>query len=149
MKTGEQPTAPIGPHYINIGVKVVSPNSSVDVAAGGARRPETVKPHYLLPILEGFFGPLRIPLPRTSAALDVHSVKQWRTKSSVGSAAVQRKGCPKHWESGFGSYCRILPADCRRAFHPAVQMKGCPKYLGCFRGASLDSSESDVIWRWL
>ena len=38
MGTGEQPAAPIGFHYIDIGVKIVSPNSSVDVAASGAER---------------------------------------------------------------------------------------------------------------
>ena len=33
------------PHYIDIGVSVIYPNSSVDVAACGAKLPATVKPH--------------------------------------------------------------------------------------------------------
>ena len=44
MEMGEQPAAPIGPHDIDISVKVVSPNSSIDVAASGAKRPVCVEP---------------------------------------------------------------------------------------------------------
>ena len=143
------------PHYIDIGVSVIYPNSSVDVAACGARRPATVKPHELFPIVEGFYGPLRIPLPRTSAVLDLHFLQKWRTEAAVRSGALmgRTQGCPKQCETEshryMRSYKKVLPEDCMRAIHPAVPMKGCPKYLGCFRGASLDCSESDVIWRWL
>ena len=143
------------PHYIDIGVSVIYPNSSVDVAACGAKCPATVKPHDLFPIVEGFYGPLRIPLPRTSAVLDLHFVQEWRTEAAVRSGALmgRTQGCPKQCETEshryMRSYKKVLPEDCMRAIHPAVPMKGCPKYLGCFRGASLDCSESDVIWRWL
>ena len=88
MKNGTQPAALIGPHYIDIGVSVTYPNSSVDVAACGAKCPATVKPHDSFPIVEGFYGPLRIPLPRTSAVLDLRFVKKWRTEVVVRSAAL-------------------------------------------------------------
>jgi hypothetical protein len=152
MKNGTQPAAPIGPHYIDIGVSVIYPNSSVDVAACGAKCPATVKPHDLFPIVEGFYGPLRIPLPRTSAVLDLRFVKKWRTEAAVRSAALMGRTHEKKLRTEAAvmrSYTKLLPEDCMRAIHPAVPMKGCPKYLGCFRGASLDCSESDVIWRWL
>ena len=139
------------PHYIDIGVSVIYPNSSVDVAACGARRPATVKPHDLFPIVEGFYGPLRIPLPRTSAVLDLLFLKKWRTEAAIRSAALMGRTHEKNWRTEAAvmrSYTKFLPEDCMRAIHPAVPMKGCPKYLGCFRGASLDCSESDVIWRW-
>lgn len=154
MKTGKQPAAPIGPHYLDIFVKVVSPKSSIDVTqeASGAKHPVPVQPCLLFPIVEGFFGPLRIPLPQTSAVLDLRFGSRWRTKAaarSVPSKSNLKSGSPTYTDSGFGKYCILMPDDCRRAVHPAVPMTGCPDYLGCFRGASVDAQETDVIWRWL
>ena len=61
---------------------VVTPKSSVqshrvNVAASGAKRLLTLEA--LFPIVEGFFGPLRIPLPRTPAVLDSRFKSKWRT----------------------------------------------------------------------
>ena len=57
---GRQHAAPIGPHFIDIGVKVVRPETSIEItpgAASGAPR-IIVQPDKLFPIVEGFFGPL-------------------------------------------------------------------------------------------
>ena len=138
---GYPPAQPIGPHFIDIGVKVVVPNTPVVIqqgAACGANR-IIVEPHQLFPIVEGFFGPLRVPLPRTSAVLDAEYGDQWRTKYAVKTLG------PK---SGVGKYTRILDQHCRRAIHPSVPLKGCPTHLGCFEGASCDASPTDISWTW-
>ena len=145
---GELPPQPIGPHFIDIGVKVVVPNKPVVIiaettaAASGAANKKgiVVEPKQLFPIVEGFFGPLRVPLPRTSAVLDAEYGREWRTKYEV--KVLGQK-------SGVGKYVTVLDPHFRRAIHPAVPLKGCPTYLGCFRGAGCDASETDVAWRWL
>ena len=144
---GDAPSHPIGPHFIDIGVKVVKPNEPVVIiegaASGATKKARTgisVDPKKLFPIVEGFFGPLRIPLPRTSAVLDAEYGREWRTKYEV--KVLGQK-------SGVGKYVTVLDPHFRRAIHPAVPLKGCPTYLGCFRGAGCDASETDVVWRWL
>ena len=113
---------------------VVFPNQPIAISEGTASGVR-VKPDQLFPIVEGFFGPLRVPLPRTSAVLDATYGKRWRTKYAVRSID--------------GKYrCILGPLD-RHAIHPAVPLSGCPSYLGCFRGAGLDASAGDVVWRWL
>ena len=115
QRQGDPPLHPIGPHFIDIGVKVVVPNRPVVILQGAASGAKhiTVEPHQLFPIVEGFFGPLRVPLPRTSAVLDAEYGDQWRTKNAV-------KTCS-------GKYTRILNQHCRRAIHPAVPLKGRPR----------------------
>ena len=147
---GEKPPQPIGPHFIDIGVKVVVPNKPVVItegaaargaaAASGATKGIVVEPRQLFPIVEGFFGPLRVPLPRTSAVLDAEYGPEWRTKYAVKTLS------PK---SGVAKYKAVLDPHCRRAIHPAVPLQGCPTYLGCFHGAGCDASPTDVVWRWL
>ena len=144
------PPQPIGPHFIDIGVKVVVPNTPVVIAEGAAASGAAaascattrivVEPRQLFPIVEGFFGPLRVPLPRTSAVLDAEYGQEWRTKYAV--KTLSRR-------SGVGKYVCVLDPHCRRAIHPAVPLKGCPTYLGCFHGAGFDASSADVVWRWL
>ena len=117
------------------------PNKPIVVlhnAASGASI--TLQAHQLLPIVEGFFGPLRVPLPATSAALDAEYTKAWRNTYAVKAHASK---------SGAMKYTVTLDAHCKRAIHPAVPLKGYPTYLECFSGASCDASPSDVAWRWL
>ncbi len=133
---GDPPVQPIGPHFIDFGVKVVTPNTPVKILQGAASGADiAVEPHALFPIVEGFFGPLRIPLPATTAALDAYYGDAWRTKYAIKSIG--------------GKYIRILDEHCRRTIHPAVPLKGCPTYLECFAGASCNASSTDVSWRWL
>ena len=135
---GNPPAQPIGPHFIDIGVKVVVPNQPIlisgDTAASGANS-FRVDPNNLFPIVEGFFGPLRIPLPRTGAVLDHEYGKAWRFKRAVKSAT--------------GKYHCVLRSADRHAIWPAVPLYGCPAYMGCFQGAGCDASRDDVTWRWL
>ena len=54
-------------------VKKVVPTKPVWItegAASGASKPIIVLPDQIFPLVEGFFGPLRVPLPRTGAVLD-------------------------------------------------------------------------------
>ena len=144
---GDAPSHPIGPHFIDIGVKVVKPNEPVVIiegaASGATKKARTgisVDPKKLFPIVEGFFGPLRIPLPRTSAVLDAEYTRQWRTEYAIKTMTTK---------SGVGKYAGVLDKNDRRAIHPSVPLKGCPTYLGCFHGAGCDESPADVVWRWL
>ena len=144
---GDAPSQPIGPHFIDIGVTVVKPNKPVVIiegaASGATKKARTgisVDPKKLFPIVEGFFGPLRIPLPRTSAVLDAEYGREWRTKYEV--KVLGQK-------SGVGKYVTVLDPHFRLAIHPAVPLRGCPAYLGCFSGAGCDANETDVVWRWL
>ena len=147
QERGELPPQPIGPHFIDIGVTVVVPNTPVVIiaesaaaASGAPKNGIVVEPKQLFPIVEGFFGPLRVPLPRTSAVLDAYYGREWRTNYAVKVFGQK---------SGVGKYVTLLDPHFRRAIHPAVPLKGCPTYLGCFRGAGCDASETDVVWRWL
>ena len=139
-ETRDPPSQPTGPHYIDIGVRTVVPNAPIvflQKAASGASI--ALQPHQLFPIVEGFFGPLRVPLPATSAALDAEYTMAWRNTYAIKTFGTK---------SGVGKYIERLDAHCKRAIHPAVPLEGCPTYLGCFSGASCDASPSDVAWRW-
>ena len=117
------------------------PNAPIvvlETSASGASI--TLQPHQLFPIVEGFFGPLRVPLPATSAALDAEYTMAWRNTYAIKTIAIK---------SGAGKFIGTLDAHCKRAIHPAVPLKGCPTYLGSFSGAPCDASPSDVAWRWL
>ena len=127
---GVPPQHPIGPHFIDIGVKVVQPEAHLVDCGGNIK----LAPRKLFPIVEGFFGPLRIPLPRTPAFLDAAYHRRWRTNYAI--------------KSTNGKYRLQLPARCRCAIHPSVPLKGDPTYLGCFEGAGCESHPEDIVWRW-
>jgi hypothetical protein len=133
------PIQPIGCHFFDLNVVTVVPREPILIRSTHAKF-HTIQPNQLFPIVEGFFGPLRMPLPATSAVLDAEYKKEWRHLR-----AVKEMGS----KSGVSKYTHVLKPHLLRCIHPSVQLHGCPSYLGCYSGASCDASSTDISWRWL
>jgi hypothetical protein len=137
--SGQQPVAPTGKNYLDFGVAQVSPGEDVEILSD-AGQTIVLNPQRLFPVVEGYFGPLRVPLPASPAVLDAQYGDDWRRMRVV--QIIHQKRCDS-------KFIGLLEASQPRVIWPAVPMKGCPSYLGCFSGAGIHQHHSDVEWRWL
>ena len=96
------------------------------------------KPAALFPLVEGIFGPLRVPLPATPVLLDAEYGKKWRT---------ERKAKVIH-PSGRSSMVDV-PAGAKRGVWPSVELLHSSALLGGFSGAGMSKSPQDIQWRFL
>jgi hypothetical protein len=133
------PNQPIGCHFLDLNVVKVVPSEPILIRSTHETF-HTLQPDQLFPIVEGFFGPLRMPLPATSAVLDAEYSVQWRHQRAVKHMAKK---------SGVGKYTQLLEPHLLRSIHPSVPLHGCPSYVGCYSGASCDAKSTDISWRWL
>ena len=138
-KSGQQPVAPTGKNYLDFGVARVCPGDDVVIPSNNGKT-IVLKPERLFPIVEGYFGPLRVPLPASPAVLDKHYGVAWPRSRAVQTTRPHR--CDT-------TYIGLLQDSQPRVIWPAVPMNGCPSYLGCFSGAGTQKHHSDVEWRWL
>ena len=74
----------------------------------GFSKPLTVETHKVFPIVEGIFGPLRVPLPRTPKILDV-VYEQWRTTTKFKS--FDKNGHPTKDHTLSKRICRSVWPD--------------------------------------
>ena len=91
----------------------------------------------LFPIVEGIFGPLRIPLPASPTILDAEYGSKWR---STPSAKVITP-------DGKSQYVDVTSANTRRSVWPSSSLHSCGELLGSFYGAGLNRSDDDVQFR--
>ena len=134
---GDPPAQPHGCNFVDFDVQTIVQGQPLVIKTS---KSITLRSHQLFPIVEGFFGPLRIPLPATSAALDAEYGESWR---------YMRAGKRLGEKSGVGKHTDVLESHLRHCIHPSVPLEGCPSYLGCYSGASCDASATDIPWRWL
>ena len=96
-----------------------------------------VDPSDVFPIVEGIFGPLRIPLPRTPVCLDREYGGQWR----------HTRVCKRVSNHGKGKEERIPGDSVRRCAWPSVPLVSC-EHLRCgYSGAGPRASPGDMPWR--
>jgi len=132
-----EPSNPSGANCIDVEVYVVKPAADIKIRG---TQPFMVTTKQLFPIVEGIFGPLRVPVVRTTAVLDAEYTKSWRTKRVV---KVVRPG------ARFQTI--VLPEDAGMLLRvwPSIPLQQCETLLGGFVGAGLDKSRHDIPWRFL
>ena len=96
--------------------------------------------HQCFPLVEGIFGPLRVPVMRSTAFLDAHYGPHWRTQCHV--KVVQPSGRSKTVVLTDSVARSVI----RRAW-PSVELAGCSDIIGGFFGAGVHPAASDVTWR--
>jgi hypothetical protein len=135
-KAGNLIKNPNGSNCIDVEVYTVRPGAPVLI-----RGSETisVSTKDIFPIVEGCFGPLRIPLPRTPKILDAEYGGRWR-QDRVCKVEVRRE---KTHDKSF----KVDGQKVRRCVWPSVALTGCEPLLGGYCGAGLQPSKDDVPWR--
>ena len=135
---GGQPEAPRGCNCIDIEIITVPPRQGFYVC--GSEK-ILVTPVDCFPTVEGIFGPLRIPLPRTPAILDAEYGIQWRHS--------RQPKAPVPGTSKFKSRAVDCPGVLRVVW-PATALDYAESALGGgFVGAGLYASPNDLVWRQL
>ena len=125
---------PSGCNCVDVEVYRVVPNKPIQIK--GSQTFE-VDPSDMFPIVEGIFGPLRIPLPRTPVCLDREYGGQWR----------HARVCKRVSNGGKGKEERIPGDSVRRCAWPSVPLESC-EHLRCgYSGAGPRASPGDMPWR--
>jgi hypothetical protein len=137
VASSANPKKPNGSNCINVEVYYVAPGQRV--AIRGIKTFE-LRTSDLFPIVEGIFGPFRVPLPATPFALNCEYGSQWRRDFIV-----------KNVTRGNKISYKKLPADTLvlKSVWPNVPMEGCLHLLGGWYGAGVKESNKDVPWRFL
>ena len=145
---GQQPSQPSGPNCIDVEVYCVQPAATRATPKAGkvqpaapiifkGSKPIKIETKKIFPIVEGIFGPLRIPLMRTPVLLEAEYGKDWATKREIkivqGSLATRT--------------IELNDSSCRLRAWPNITLRGCPSLLGGFYGAGVRESAKDVPWR--
>ena len=94
---------------------------------------------HLFPIVEGIFGPLRLPLPATPYVLDEEYGSHW---SRVREVKVIHS-CYK------AKTITVRDAGVKRCAWPTIPLDDCGPLLGAYSGAGVVKSDSDIPWRFL
>ena len=127
---------PCGANCVDVEVYEVHQGS--DVVIKGTKN-YTVSTCNLFPIVEGIFGPLRIPVPATCAVLDAEYGSNWRHNHV---AKVIGK-------SSQSTNMQVQGSRVRRSVWPSVELVGCTSLLGGFCGAGYDAAHDDIPWRFI
>jgi hypothetical protein len=135
-ENNRQPVAPLGSNCLDLEVYVVAPGKQLTIRGS---KPFKVMPYECFPIVEGVFGPLRIPLPRSPAILNAEYGSQWPS-----SYVVKNVNGSKAKEVAIKD-----PSVIKRTIWPSVPLKGCGPFLGAFVGAGCRASDIDLLWRFL
>ena len=131
---GEPLQSPSGCNCLDLEVYIVKPLMPLTI-----RGSQNIKVSCadLFPIVEGIFGPLRIPLPASPTILDAEYGSKWR---STPSAKVITP-------DGKSQYVDVTSANTRRSVWPSSSLHSCGELLGSFYGAGLNRSDDDVQFR--
>ena len=130
-RQGKRARHPHGCNCIDVEIYKVRPDHDVAIRETN----HVVEPASLFPIIEGAFGPLRIPLPRTPVCLDKEYGLHWREKYMA--KVPMGKGVRKV----------KLTQHYRRTIWPDVPLERCKHLMGAYKVASTNRSKDDVIWR--
>ena len=132
---GAEAVHPHGANCIDVEVYTVRPGKQLVVRGTNKFK---VSNEDVFPVVEGIFGPLRVPLPRTPKILDNEYGSQWRTARKP--KVIRKGGRAVYHDHG-------LPDSYLRSVWPNVTLRRCGQFLGGFQGASLEPSKDDVPWR--
>ena len=124
---------PSGCNCVDVEVYRVVSNKPIQIK--GSQTFE-VDPHDMFPIVEGIFGPLRIPLPKTPVCLDREYGGLWRQNR-----VYKRVG------NGRAKEERIPGDSVRRCAWPSVPIVSCEHLRGGYCGAGPRASPGDMPWR--
>ena len=133
-KRCEPMQSPSGSNCLDLEVYTVTPMT--DIIIKGSKKIK-VPCSDIFPIVEGIFGPLRVPLPASPTILDAEYGSMWRLNRSAKMIL----------KSGRSHFVDVTSANTRRCVWPSVQLHSCVELLGGFYGAGLDRSQDDVMWR--
>lgn len=136
-KAGFEVKRPSGCNCIDVEVYTVRSNE--DITFQGTK-PITVSPDRCFPIVEGIFGPLRVPLMCTPHVLDQEYGVEWRTTRVVKSILGNSRSKPLTLNKD---------ASIKRCAWPSVPLIRCDSLLGGFWGAGVDPRPADIPWRFL
>ena len=135
QQRGAEVLHPHGANCVDVEVYTVRPGEKLVVRGTNKFK---VSNEDVFPLVEGIFGPLRVPLPRTPKILDSEYGSQWR--SSRKPKIIGKGGRAVYHDRG-------LPDSYLRSVWPNVPLRRCGQFLGGFMGASLKPSTADVPWR--
>jgi len=136
-KVSWPPTAPHDCNCLDIEVYTVSRNAALRIFKGTVTH--SVNPMDVFPIVEGIFGPLRVPLPRTPKILDLEYGSQWRRVYSVKKILKGGRSVMEDISDDLGV---------RRLIWPSVALSDAEEFEDGYAGAGLDASPKDVPWRY-
>ena len=125
--------APSGSNCVDVEVYTVMPSKPLIIQGTSKFKVSCAD---VFPLVEGIFGPLRVPLPATPCILDAEYGSQWRNVRMV----KENRGIqPKMLEA---------PEQARRCVWPSVPLHSCEDLLGGYHGAGVfPSSKHDIEWR--
>ena len=112
---GEPVEAPSGSNCLDLEVYIVKPDHHLTIR--GTKKIK-VPCADVFPLVEGIFGPLRIPLPRTPCILDAEYGSLWRQTWTVKKTTNAK---PVLFEA---------PSDARRSAWPSVYLHSCQELQG-------------------
>ena len=95
-------------------------------------------PESIFPIVEGVFGPLRIPVPRTPVLLFNEYGADWATVRRMNVIAFKCR-----------SRVDLVRGAVKRCSWPTVAIVGCPQLVGGYWGAGTEPTKDDLPWRFL
>ena len=136
QRAGEVPATPHGCNCVDIEVYDVIPGKPIKIIGSTSFN---VSSRECFPFVEGIWGPLRLPLPRSPTILNQEYGSQWRQTYSV--KVIDGAGNSKY-KTADG---RVI----RRVVWPNVPIQGCPALVGAYVGAGVHTSSRDVPWRFL
>ena len=123
-KLHEVPQNPTGINCIDVEVHTVcaasgAMNQQKNIVFRGTDKKIALSPSSIFPIVEGIFGPLRVPVPSTTDLLDAEYGKDWRTNRRMKAIA---KNC--------SSSMHTVSDRARSSAWPSVELQGCQSLLG-------------------
>ena len=126
-----------GPNCLDIEVYNVVPSKPIKIQ--GTKKKISANTEHLFPIVEGIFGPLRLPLPATPYVLDKEYGSHWSRVREV-----------KVIHSSYQSKTQtVRDAGVKRCAWPTIPLYDCGPLLGAYSGAGVEKSDSDIPWRFL
>ena len=131
--------SPTGTNCLDLEVYSILPGRTITIQ-GSSKIP--VSCEHLFPLVEGMFGPLRIPLPASPRILDAEYGSQWR---HVRVAKVVTSNGKSHSVTVETQQIRRCAWPSEPLTDPA-DSQSCV-CLGCYHGAGVDPSPADLVWR--
>ena len=130
LRSGGQPVAPTGDNCLDLEVYTVT---KAPMNIRGSNRFQ-VTAEECFPVVEGVFGPLRVPLLRSPVVLKKEYGLQWSSTRLV--------------KNNNGTYKTKAAAPlAKRAAWPSMELSDCGPFLGGYVGAGPRASPDDVPWR--
>ena len=133
LRAGVQPVTPTGENCLDL--EVYNVTKAPMTIRGSKSFQVTVEDCF--PVVEGIFGPFRVPLLRTPIILDKEYGRSWSSTRRV-------KGRNGRYLNQAVHTHRV-----KRAAWPSMELSDCEPLLGGFVGAGPYASADDVPWRFV